>query len=276
MLLLFCFRTEEFYEFVHIKIHWFELHIWCDCVWIVTKVGFKKDHIFPNHRFVVIIAIFPIEWISKLWNPSNMCVIQTLSPKVLTLYLFGVFMCVFFSLFLCVCYMSLNVLFEMRFFFRPQYLYVQRRITFFVPLLANKNIIEMPMARRMSTIFYWYHIYAIWSHTRIDFEFQNRMTEQIKNYEQKSSTYIEEFLSCIIRDKLIDIEFAGVLIENYWWAIKKWLLALFSRINAYCEKKYAYWRDRQMLLLCGESTVVWINRKLKWLFLVTFLWFWIR
>lgn len=141
MLLLFCFRTEEFYEFVHIKIHWFELHIWCDCIWIVTKVGFKKDHIFPNHRFVVIIAIFPIEWISKLWNPSDMCVIQTLSPKVLTLYLFGVFMCVF-SLFLCVCYMSLNVLFEMRFFFRPQYLYAQRRITFLYHYWQIKTLLK--------------------------------------------------------------------------------------------------------------------------------------
>lgn len=244
MLLLFCFRTEEFYEFVHIKIHRFELHIWCDCVWIVTKVGFKKDHIFPNHRFVVIIAIFPIEWISKLWNP--VCAWFKLCRQKCLLFICLVYLCAFFPLFLCVCYMSLNVLFEMRFFFRPQYLYVQRRITFFVPLLANKNIIEMPMARRMSTIFYWYHIYAIWSHKRIDFEFQNRMTEQIKNYEQKSSTYIEEFPSCIIRDKLIDIEFAGVLIENYWWAIKKWLLALFSRINAYCEKKYAYWREKNV------------------------------
>lgn len=261
---------------IYIKIHRFELHVRCDCVWIVwviskwTKVGFKKDHIFPIHRFVII-AIFPSNGFQVM--EPEWCVRDSnfVAQSAYSYYLFGVcILCIRFFMSLCA---FACVLYEFESTFRNEIWFSS---IFFVPLLANKNIIEMPMARRMSTIFYWYHIYAIWSHTRIDFEFQNRMTEQIKNYEQKSSTYIEEFLSCIIRDKLIDIEFAGVLIENYWWAIKKWLLALFSRINAYCEKKYAYWRERQMLLLCGESTVVWINRKLKWLFLVTFLWFWIR
>lgn len=248
------------------------------------KLDSKRIIFFQAIDLLLSLPYFPLSGFPS-YGTQVICAWFKLCRQKCLLFICLVYLCaLFFSLFLCVCYMSLNVLFEMRFFFRPQYLYVQRRITFFVPLLANKNIIEMPMARRMSTIFYWYHIYAIWSHTRIDFEFQNRMTEQIKNYEQKSSTYIEEFPSCIIRDKLIDIEFAGVLIENYWWAIKKWLLALFSRINAYCEKKYAYWRERQMLLererlmllLRGESSVVWINRKLKWLFLVTFLWFWMR
>lgn len=123
--------------------------------------------------------------------------------------------------------LSLRVLYEFECTFRNEIFFsapifiCAKKNHFFVPLLANKNIIEMPMARRMSTIFYWYHIYAIWSHTRIDFEFQNRMTEQIKNYEQKSSTYIEEFLSCIIRDKLIDTGLARILNRKLLLRYKK-------------------------------------------------------
>lgn len=106
-------------------------------------------------------------------------------------YLFGVcILCIRFFMSLCA---FACVLYEFESTFRNEIWFSS---IFFVPLLANKNIIEMPMARRMTE--HKFQLIATRNampchamrSVRIDFEFQNRMTEQIKKYEQKSSTFI--------------------------------------------------------------------------------------
>lgn len=135
---------------IYIKIHRFELHVRCDCVWIVwviskwTKVGFKKDHIFPIHRFVII-AIFPSNGFQVM--EPEWCVRDSnfVTQSAYSYYLFGVcILCIRFFMSLCA---FACVLYEFESTFRNEIWFSS---IFFVPLLANKNIIEMPMARRMT------------------------------------------------------------------------------------------------------------------------------
>lgn len=159
MLLLFCFRTEEFYEFVHIKIHWFELHIFDVIVFeLWPKLDSKRIIFFQTIDLLLSLPYFPLSGFPS-YGTQVICAWFKLCRRKCLLFICLVYLCAFFSLSFSACVIWVWMYFsKWDFFFRLQYLYVQRRITFLCHYWQIKTLLKCQWREE------WAHNFLLISH----------------------------------------------------------------------------------------------------------------